>query len=1152
VYAPSTSYSEYTVYLDGATTGDARVAFFLRHNSTFDYICIDDVSITDIPPCPEPISLSLTGATQTTGTISWSSSSSAFNIEVGPMGFTQGTGTSYTSTTTSYTATGLTQNTYYDAYVMSNCTSTGDGTSNWVGPFTFKTECGDQFAPYTTGFELQAGGSSGNPDLPDCWAYAKTGTSTSFYSYVYNSSFYANGGTKSLRFYGYSSTTSSNSADGDTLAAFSPKIAGLSGNDKQVIFNLRTSSSVAYYTTKMIIATADSNASLGSINIIDTVNYTSTYTEYTVDLDNVAANASRVVFMIVPEFVTGYTYSYAYAYVDDIQIRDNPNAPNIALDTTICLGDSITLSTGYPLSTSNLWNTGETSQSITVVANSIYASYYLETMTDSIRYERFIVRTHASPQALLSITDSVYKCQEDSVSLSAIGTNGSYVWNNSTTNNAINIKVEGDYWYTVTDSNLCSSVSDTLTVMHHNPNSGQLAWSNPDSIFGASILLTNNDTIVTCFGDSVHLTIADTTLNNTWSNGDTNLVAAISQSGYYYATTISSNGCIGHTDTIFVQVKAELQDSILSSLLVQNCPSDSVTLSTGNDFNQSYSWSTGEVSSEISVLASGQYFATVTNDFGCSSTTDTVVLINHEINDSIWAASSTTFCVGDSVKLLVASNTSYIWNNMDSLQNISVTTAGLYWASITDSNGCVALTDTILVSTNSLPVESIVNTGSLMFCDSDSTTLSLSGNNDYLWSNGDSTNQVSILNSGDYFATITDSNGCQNYSDTASIVVYDLPSDSLIVTGSSEFCSGDSVILGALLNSSYDWSTGDTTQNIVVSSSATVTGVVMDVNGCTRQLDTVQITVNPLPNDSIYAIGPTTFCQGDSVLILSFDVSAAHLWNTQDTSSGIVSTTSGMYYVGLVSDKGCITASDTLDVVVNPNPNPTVTVSGSLDLCPGDSVEFSAKPGLMYNWTSGDTTQAITVGQSGNYAVDLTNGFGCTSTSTSQNVIVHPFPQTSIIIGDTSGIVPLQQYTYVVTQTPGNTYNWTSINGAVVSGQGTNIANVMWSQDTVGSLQVVESNGYCTDTSSLAIRTNIGLNEFGLRQITLFPNPTQGKVFISGDEPLGDIQVYAATGSLIAFKNTNETSVQFDFTTLSAGVYWITIGTERYRLVVMH
>ena len=157
-----------------------------------------------------------------------------------------------------------------------------------------------------------------------------------------------------------------------------------------------------------------------------------------------------------------------------------------------------------------------------------------------------------------------------------------------------------------------------------------------------------------------------------------------------------------------------------------------------------------------------------------------------------------------------------------------------------------------------------------------------------------------------------------------------------------------------------------------------------------------------------------------------------------------------------------------------------------------------------------------------------------------------------MILGDTSGIVPLQQYTYVVTQTPGNTYNWTSINGAVISGQGTNIATVMWSQDTLGSLQVVESNGYCTDTSSLAIRTNIGVNEFGLRNITLFPNPTQGKVSISADEPLGDIKVYAATGALITSKTTTETSIQFDFSTLSAGVYWITIGTERYRLVVMH
>ena len=51
---------------------------------------------------------------------------------------------------------------------------------------------------------------------------------------------------------------------------------------------------------------------------------------------------------------------------------------------------------------------------------------------------------------------------------------------------------------------------------------------------------------------------------------------------------------------------------------------------------------------------------------------------------------------------------------------------------------------------------------------------------------------------------------------------------------------------------------------------------------------------------------------------------------------------------------------------------------------------------------------------------------------------------------------------------------------------------------------------------------------------------------------LEKIKVYAATGALVTSKYTAETSVHFDFSTLSAGVYWITIGTERYRLVVMH
>jgi hypothetical protein len=344
----TTAYDKYSIYLDtasGVTSGDARVAFaWIWDNSlnpAYDYVYIDDITIKDIPPCPEPTALGLVSATQTTATLNWSSSSAAFDLEIGPIGFTQGTGTTLTSNSTTYTATGLMQNSYYDVYVMANCTAAGKGTSNWVGPFTFKTECGDQMVPLTEGFENQASGSSADPNLPDCWKYLKTGTSTSLYAYTYNSATYANSGSMSLRYYGYASTTSTNSAEGDTLAAMSPRILGLDSNDKQVLFSVRGgTSSAAYYPTKIIIATADSNGSAGSIHIVDTINYTTGYDDYAVDLDNVPSNASRVVFMIVPELVSGYTYSYTYAYLDDIEIRDIPKCPVAGNFSGVATSDS--------------------------------------------------------------------------------------------------------------------------------------------------------------------------------------------------------------------------------------------------------------------------------------------------------------------------------------------------------------------------------------------------------------------------------------------------------------------------------------------------------------------------------------------------------------------------------------------------------------------------------------------------------------------------------------------------------------------------------------------------------------------------------------------------------------------------------------------
>ncbi len=336
IFMNSDVFEKYTIYLDvasGITSGDARVAFVTVCDGVYDYMYMDDVTFKDIPPCPEPIGFALTNATRTTGSISWSSSSSAFDMEVGPMGFVQGTGTSYTSTTTSATATGLTQNTYYDAYVRSNCSAAGDGYSTWVGPFTFKTECGSFAGPYTETFGYSDGtGNTANPDLPDCWSAENFSDYNFNYAYVDKYYYYGNQATDSAYIYlrTYYSQFSTQTALGDTNLFMLPSIDGLAMGDMQVLFNARTVSTSAAYLSDFVIGTVDSTGDISTLHVVDTVTVTgTTYADYSLDLTGVPTDASRVVFIAYGGNNTGYTYGYNGGYIDEITVRQAPQCPEV-------------------------------------------------------------------------------------------------------------------------------------------------------------------------------------------------------------------------------------------------------------------------------------------------------------------------------------------------------------------------------------------------------------------------------------------------------------------------------------------------------------------------------------------------------------------------------------------------------------------------------------------------------------------------------------------------------------------------------------------------------------------------------------------------------------------------------------------------------
>src|SRR5690554_6859703 len=93
--------------------------------------------------CPTPSNLRVVSVTATEVEIEWTENGSAttWNVEYGETGFDRGSGTTVNGVTTNPMSIPVTQGTDYDIYVQSDCGA--DGTSVWVGPFTFSTSyCG--------------------------------------------------------------------------------------------------------------------------------------------------------------------------------------------------------------------------------------------------------------------------------------------------------------------------------------------------------------------------------------------------------------------------------------------------------------------------------------------------------------------------------------------------------------------------------------------------------------------------------------------------------------------------------------------------------------------------------------------------------------------------------------------------------------------------------------------------------------------------------------------------------------------------------------------------------------------------------------------------------------------------------------------------
>ncbi|NDP21975.1 MAG: DUF3494 domain-containing protein, partial [Paludibacter sp.] len=124
------------------------------------------------------------------------------------------------------------------------------------------------------------------------------------------------------------------------------------------------------------------------------------------------------------------------------------------------------------------------------------------------------------------------------------------------------------------------------------------------------------------------------------------------------------------------------------------------------------------------------------------------------------------------------------------------------------------------------------------------------------------------------------------------------------------------------------------------------------------------VTISSQPTASqITADSTVTFCQGNTA-VLSGNVGG--IWSTGETTPSITVSVSGDYYVTNTTSCGSVISNH---IIVTVNPLPVCTITGNPSICTGQSTQLCVPAGAAsYLWSTGETTNCITVSTAGTYS----------------------------------------------------------------------------------------------------------------------------------------------------------------------------------------
>ena len=391
-----------------------------------------------------------------------------------------------------------------------------------------------------------------------------------------------------------------------------------------------------------------------------------------------------------------------------------------------------------------------------------------------------------------------------------------------------------------------------------------------------------------------------------------------------------------------------------------------------------YIWSDGDTLHKNQVSQPGEYFLTVVDEFGCIQT-DTFSVSHFNYPQSI-LNSTYSYCEGQSATLSVDSNfVSVSWSN-GSVNNQQNLHQGIYNVSVTDTNGCDYAAHT-MVNELPLPISSLEN--HFETCADSPVELNAGNHNLVVWNQNDTTQRLTVANTGWYSVSIWNVDGC-SIQDSTFVQVHPVPN--VMVSGDSVICNDASVTLRAIGSTGiYSWNQSTQSgREIQITNPGKYIVKVVDANGCQKSADYIVskevVSIQPM-NDTI-------ICDGDAIqLNAKTEVDNNLLWPDGTNTSEYQISRGGSYIVRALSNHCSV--ADTIEVIQKYAPTSEFVynvIDGEVQF---NQVNNSAN---SYLWSFGDSTTAVEsdpvheYSRIGAYEVILTTSNVCGISSTKRTV----------------------------------------------------------------------------------------------------------------------------------------------------------------------